>query len=205
MLTYLPPQVIMRRSLRARSDLDESHVASPELTAERARKVERFLMAYYALDIAAFGFTFTPWKVLHFAAAAWAILRIIDIVQVSVNVALFDRIRGREDSKVASRMRLTALAILNYFKLILCFSAIYATGFIGELKGASTPWDALYFSVLTQLTISFGDVTPLGGFRVVAAIQALAGLLFLVLIFARVISALPRIDEVIGQGPRHDA
>ncbi len=161
-------------------------------------------MAYYILDIAALAVMFSGSMTLRFVAAAWAALRIIDIFQVSVNVALFDRVRERQDNKVASRARLTTLAIVNYLELIVCFATIYASGYLGELKGASTPWDALYFSVLTQLTVSFGDITPIGGLRVIAPIQALVGLLFLVLIFARVISALPPIREVMGEG-EHDA
>ena len=201
-LTVLPPQCIMHRVLRNRADLDQAHVNSPELTAERSRRVEMFLVTYYALDVLAFASTFVPSAALHVGAAAWATLRIIDIVQASVNISLFDRLRGREDERVASQARLTTLAIVNYLELIVCFATIYATGLLGDLKGASTPWDALYFSALTQLTVSFGDVMPAAAIRVAAPVQALCGLLFLVLVFARVISALPAIKEVLRDEKR---
>ncbi len=189
--------------LGTRSALDKAVVESVDLTADRARAVELFLMVYYVLDILAFACTFSGCTTLHVAGVVWAILRIVDIIQASVNVVLFDRIRGRKDNRVASQTRLATLAIMNYLEFIVCFAAIYATGLLGELEGASSPWDALYFSVLTQLTISFGDVLPVAAIRIAAPIQALSGLLFLVIIFARIISALPGIKELIGE-ENHD-
>ena len=196
LLAYLPPQVIMRLAVGPRSH----HIKSADWAADRARQVEWFLITYYILDILAFACTFSSSLALRILATGWATLRIVNIVEASVNVALFDRFRGRQDDRVASRTRLVVLAVVNYIELIVCFAAIYASGFIGHLTNASTSWDALYFSVLTQLTVSFGDVLPSGGIRVAAPIQALGGLLFLVLIFARVISALPELQEIIKKG-----
>lgn len=38
-----------------------------------------------------------------------------------------------------------------------------------------TPWEALYFSVVTFTTLGYGDIYPLGSLRFIAAIQALLG------------------------------
>ena len=199
----------MYRVLGARADLGESHVASAALTAKRARQVEYFLIAYFVIDALAFAATFSGSALLRAIAAVWAVLRVIDIVQASVNTAIFDPIRGRGDNKVASQMRLTVLAIGNYIELIFCFATFYAAaGYVGKLTSQPYPtidsWDALYFSALTQLTVSFGDIVPADGFRIVAPVQALLGLMFLVLIFARIISSLPRIGSVLKDGG-HDA
>lgn len=49
---------------------------------------------------------------------------------------------------------------------------IYLDGVVGK------PCEALYFSVVTITTLGYGDFTPLGFSRLLAATEALAGLLF---------------------------
>lgn len=209
-LRLLPPQCVMHWVTGSRSKLDANHVASEEQTVKRSRQVEYFLIAYFVLDVIAFVATFAPQSIWADAALIWAVLRAIDIIQATVNVALFDYIRGRPDNKVASRTRLALLGILNYLELMICFSIVYASFMDSLVVQAHIPrdavsWNALYFSVLTQLTISFGDVTPRGAFRAVAGLQALVGWAFIVLIFARTISALPRIEEVVSPKGKVDA
>lgn len=206
-LRLLPPQCVMHWVTGSRSKLDPLHVASEEQTVKRSREVEYFLIAYFVLDVVAFAATFAPESVWAKVALGWAVLRAIDIVQATVNVALFDYIRGRPDNKVASKTRLALLGMLNYLELMICFSIVYACCTESLVVQEHIPkdalsWNALYFSVLTQLTISFGDVTPKGAFRAVAGLQALVGWAFIVLIFARTISALPRIEEVVS--PKRD-
>ena len=93
--------------------------------------------------------------------------------------------------------RFLVLGFVNFLELIVCFSAIYAFD-LTKLKGAMDPWAALYFSVVTQLTIGYGDLKPLAELRAVAAIQGLSGLSFLALVFTRAITALKAIHEIIA-------
>ena len=60
-----------------------------------------------------------------------------------------------------------------------------------SLHGADRPITAFYFSVITQLTIGYGDVYPMGWMRVLAAAQGLIGAFFAIGVFARAITALP--------------
>ncbi len=65
-----------------------------------------------------------------------------------------------------------------------------------QLAGANDWTDALYFSVVTQLTIGYGDVTPKGIAKAVAAVQALFTFAFTVLLLGRIITVLPRLKSV---------
>ena len=37
-------------------------------------------------------------------------------------------------------------------------------------------WDAVYFSATTWTTLGYGDISPLGGMRLLTSLQALTGL-----------------------------
>jgi hypothetical protein len=63
------------------------------------------------------------------------------------------------------------------------------------LVGAGKPVTGFYLSVITQLTIGYGDVYPTGWLRVVAAIQGLVGALFIILVIARLVASLRPIRE----------
>jgi hypothetical protein len=196
LLKRLPPQCIQSRFLKERSSLTREQLQSKSETARRAKNIEAFVGAYVVLDVAAFLITFTTSGFLRSIGMVWCVLRIIDIVQVTVNVSLFDSLRGRSDHMVASGIRLVVLSFVNFLELITCFATIYAV-FIDDLTNAGGPWDALYFSIITQLTVGYGDLAPCGGLRAVAALQALGGLSFLTLIFVRTIAALPQFRDTL--------
>jgi len=67
---------------------------------------------------------------------------------------------------------------------------IYALNY-HSLYGAGRPITAFYFTIITQLTIGYGDVYPTGWLRVVAAVQGLTAAVFVISVFARAIAALP--------------
>jgi len=65
-----------------------------------------------------------------------------------------------------------------------------------NLKDVYHFYDTFYFSVVTQLTIGYGDIQPLGAAKVVAGVQATVGWALTLLVLARFVSFLPRIlDE----------
>ena len=68
---------------------------------------------------------------------------------------------------------------------------------ISLLHGAGRAATGFYFSVVTQLTIGYGDVYPISVLRVVAVLQGLIGVVFVVLVLARLIASLPRIDSAL--------
>jgi ion channel len=56
-------------------------------------------------------------------------------------------------------------------------------GDVGVLTG-------FYFSFITQLTIGYGDVYPVGWLRYVAVIQGLTAALFVLLVFGKIVASL---------------
>lgn len=73
---------------------------------------------------------------------------------------------------------------LTHVAEIALFAAAYSimgsTG-LGQLSGAyqSTPIDYFYFSIATYSTLGIGDIFPDGAMRMVAGIEALAGLVLI--------------------------
>jgi hypothetical protein len=119
-------------------------------------------------------------------------LRIVEIIQVTVNATLFDALSGRPDELAASRARMLVLSGINFLELVICFGIIYAMN-ITYLHGAGNPLTAFYFSTITQLTIGYGDVYPMGWLRIAVAVQGIMNTLFVVLVFGRLMASFPQI------------
>lgn len=120
-----------------------------------------------------------------------AILRIVDIIQNAANVSIFGQL-GTEYPEVEDITRSLVLLVLNYVELIGWFGLIYL---VCELKNVSSFYDPFYFSVMTQLTVGYGDIKPIRIAKAVAGVQATLGWAMTVLILARFISSLPIIRD----------
>jgi Ion channel len=121
---------------------------------------------------------------LPYVVLVLASLRILTIVRVTMSVVLFD------EGEVASVQRTFILAAINFLELCLCYGLFYALNkklLLGDQIGALT---GFYFSFITQLTIGFGDVHPVGWLRVVAVIQGLTAALFILLVFGTIVASL---------------
>lgn len=129
-----------------------------------------------------------------------ATIRILDIFQSSVNLSVFDQLRTDERVVISSAVRTLVLSFLNYLELLICFGIVYVT-MLEKLDGAAGWLDAIYFSVVTQLTIGFGDIRPVGVARFVASVQGLVSVAFTILILGRIVSVLPRIETVMKHSP----
>jgi hypothetical protein len=186
--------------LRSRSELVGEEITSPELVKRRGRTIELYILGWLAVEVSlvvvsSLG-SLPP--LVGFLFAVVVSVRILEIVQVTVNVTLFDAFMGRSDGTVSSRIRTLVLAGVNFVELFLCFGIIYATNY-KSLMGAGRPITGFYLSIITQLTIGYGDVYPTSWMRLVAAIQGLVGIVFVVLVFGRVIASFQPLKEVFGQ------
>ena len=115
---------------------------------------------------------------------ALAAIKILEIIRVTASVALFD------EGVVASIQRTLILAAINFLELGLCFGFFYALNkelLEGDGVGALT---GFYFSFITQLTIGFGDIHPIGWLCIVAVIQGLTAALFVLLVFGKIVASL---------------
>jgi hypothetical protein len=109
--------------------------------------------------------------------------RIVEIIGRTVDV-----------TDVSSVPRTLALAVINYIELALCFGMIYALNYhCLSGAGAEQPITGFYFSIITQLTIGYGDVHPLW-LRLVVALQGLLTAVFVIFVLARAAAALPITD-----------
>lgn len=190
--------------LKPRSEISPEEVCSDDFTKRRGRAVEFYILAWLGIEAAFAALvcaTKLPLGIRAFVGLVTG-LRIVEIVQVTVNAVVFDRLSGRLDNRVASSARMLVLAFVNFVELCLCFGIVYAMDH-ARLKGAGRGVTSFYFSVITQLTIGYGDVYPTGYLRLVAAIQGVVSLVFVVLVFAQVVNSLPRVktqfDSPLGE------
>ncbi len=166
-----------------------------QATMLRSRRKETYIMAWFAIELALLLFAEfnAVWPL--WIPRVLATIRILDIFQSSVNMSVFDQLRTNERIVISSAVRTLVLSFLNYLELVICFGIVYVT-MIEKLVGADGWMDAIYYSVVTQLTIGYGDVKPLGVARFVTSMQGLVAVAFTILIFGRIVSVLPRIESV---------
>jgi hypothetical protein len=165
----------------------------------RGRRVEAYLCAWLALEAAAMAFGTTcrnPW--VTFAFTALMAGRILDIIQITGNVSLFDRLKiNWRYYYIENTVRTILLSLINYLEFILCFGFIYCVAGRGGrlLRFPESPFDGYYFSGATQLTIGYGDIAPHGWIKYLALFQGFLGFLYALLILGRFIALLPEAPE----------
>ena len=189
--------------LRSRSELTQEEVQCKCFTKRRAHAIEWYMITWLGLELVLVVVSsLGPWPTwVGWLGGLVVASRIIEVIQVTVNATLFDALSGRPEELVSHRIRMIVLAGVNFVELWLCFGVIYAAGYL-SLRGAGRPVTAFYFSIITQLTIGYGDVYPTGWLRVVAATQGLLGILFVILVFGRFIASLPNIRGIFGKNCR---
>jgi hypothetical protein len=180
--------------LESRNALTQSEVQSKILAKARSRAIEHYicccLITEIILVVVACVYSWPTWGMI--LLAILPSLRILEIMQVTVNVTLFDALISHPDELAASHARLLILSGINFLELVICFGIIYAMN-IPYLHGAESPWIAFYFSTITQLTIGYGDMYPMGWLRILVPVQALMNTLFVVLVFGRLMTSFPQI------------
>ncbi len=171
--------------------------AAQTLTIWRSRRIEAYVLSWCAVELGVA-------VVVPGVAGLWLALlllpafRLFEIVQAAVNLNLFDRLRLRgRKHYVATVARTMLLSLWNFFELILCFGIFYSSR-LAMFEKPITSLDAYYFSVITQLTIGYGDIQPVGITRAAAAIQGLLGFVFALFALSRLIAFLPRTEAVLG-------
>ena len=92
-----------------------------------------------------------------------------------------------------SGIRLVLLLILitiTFAIIYLCLSNYCpAHGLVNGEENEISFMDALYFSIITETTLGYGDITPVGFARFLSCIQVIAGLVFAGIAVAKITSA----------------
>ena len=162
----------------------------------RASKVDMYVIIWFILLVICALLVLLPYSFTRWLSAILSLYRVFDIIVAAVNITLLDRLRlGKTVHYVSSVERSLFLSLWNFFEIILCFGVVYSAS-INFLKGANGFFDAYYFSVITQLTIGYGDVLPLGHLKLLSMIQGLIGLVFGLLVLGRFVSLLPVIQSL---------
>lgn len=169
-------------------------------TKTRSHRVDLYIFIWFMVELmAVVTLCLVGWRPTYLILVVRILgaLRIIDIIQVNVNIVLFDRLRIEKDYYMASLVRTIVLTMLNYFQMLVWFGLIYCT-ILNDLKNANDWTDAFYFSIITQLTIGYGDIAPLRSAKLIAVGQGIIGFFFMVLILARFITILPKVKTLLG-------
>lgn len=169
----------------------------------RAKRVDLFICGCIAVEF--LGVIAGSTSVGHTTVIRWffvivVILRLIDIIQVNINLSFFDVLRtGKDYHYMASVVRSIINVMINYFEIILCYGILY--GYCESHLDKTRDWmDAFYFSAITQVTVGFGEVMPRGALRWLTVSQFLLGYFFTALIIGRFISLLPQSRTIAGDG-----
>lgn len=197
-LSRLSPERFIALS---RVDIQNRHQdfeARQQASRRRGRIIELYLVLWYLLEtlvILALWLKPTGWMVA--LGLTLMLVRILDILQITVNIAIFDRMRLLwRDHYHESVPRSLILSVLNYIELMVCFGALYmGLSTMNQLIGAVSTLDAFYYSAVTQLTIGYGDIKPHGFAKVVSVCQGFISYLFTILILSRMVNMLPEIQS----------
>ncbi|WP_321912369.1 potassium channel family protein [Paraburkholderia sp. J11-2] len=120
--------------------------------------------------------------------------RVFEIVETVININLFDPVRNGVANHVASVPRMVILGMWNWFEVAICFAIFYGSSWAHFVYGnaeSATSGHGLYFSVVTQLTIGYGDVSPIHATQFAAALQGLIGFLLGMIMLSRIVAFLP--------------
>lgn len=71
---------------------------------------------------------------------------------------------------------------------ILSSSPVHGLTTIAALPPHEQFWNSFYFSIITATTVGYGDITPLGFSRIVAALESLTAFTLFALLVAKLVS-----------------
>jgi len=198
-ILFIPTRSLIHSGLHDLNEPAEKESYIIERMRHRAQHVDLYIVSCILAEIAlGIILPLTDSVLLRVIIQVLMALRIVDIAQANINLNIFDRLRFAESTHVTiSVTRNLIIAAITYSELMLAFALLYAS-MPNNLHGIGHLYDCLYFSMVTQLTIGYGDIHPVGAARYLATAQGFIGLFFSLLIVGRFISLLPAAKTVFG-------
>ncbi len=163
LLRYLPPQVFIEPRPQHQNRIQGLTTGEREKAINRRmRIVDLIVISYSAIYILIFIFIL-PLNHSHCLKCLVLViltLRLIDIIQVNINIVLFDRLRIKQpDPYIYSAIRSIILVSYNFLEIAIIFGFYYALIRPENLVcHISSTLDNFYFSFISQLTIGYGDI-----------------------------------------------
>ena len=172
---------------------DDTHMET--ITKQRGRWIDWYVLCWLFL-LTVFALLAPEAKgCIAFFCVAVPLFRVFDILQTAVNMTLFDHLRIPKRHSVSGITRTLFLSLWNYLEIVFSFGIVYSVLW-PQIKYATRPLHGYYLSVITQLTIGYGDLQPLGSVRIIAPLQGIVGFVFAILVIARFVMLMPRIGSV---------
>jgi hypothetical protein len=182
-------------ALKPHGSITAADVADESFVVRRATALEWYILGWVALEGALVAALLAGGIVPEWGRPLLYLLvgvRIVEILQKAFSVTVFARLSRRTDDSIVSAPRMVFLAFVNFAELAACFGTVYALD-LAKLHGADGVVAAYYFSLITQLTIGFGDIVPTGYLRLVVVLHGAVAVAFFTLVFARLMTALPEL------------
>lgn len=108
-------------------------------------------------------------------------------------VGLFSYLRRATtitDGHLFTAISIYLLLAMLWFAMYSAITAVQPGSFQHAAAGATSQADLLYFSLATLTTLGYGDIVPLGGeLRMLATLEAAAGVLYVAITVALLVSA----------------
>ncbi len=189
-----------------RRDYGAERNPTPADISRWTRRVEFCVLGWWVGSVASYLTIYYHWWYIWYLCGVAMVCRVVNIVSFNLRVALVETTRSRSGAAlhlVISAKRSVILGFANFCELIICFGGLYAA--FPDLiavpgDGAKDIVTFIYLSVITQLTIGYGDVSPLGWMRLVVGLQGLSGLLLITLTIGRFVSLIRFVEY--GVRPR---
>ncbi len=192
---YLSPANLLFGTRTRAHEMGKDEEKFREVTVKRGRKIDGYVLCWFVvllLCAVAAADSREPFKAL---IIFLPVLRIFDIMQVAINMVVFDHLRTTRKHSVSSVTRTLVMGLWNFVEMVIAFGILYSA-IMPQIENAKTWFDPYYFSVITQLTIGYGDLTPIGVARMVTAVQGIVGVVYVVMMLSRFVSLMPRIGSV---------
>ncbi|MDF3076834.1 MAG: potassium channel protein [Sphingobacteriaceae bacterium] len=128
--------------------------------------------------------TFFPFFVLINGLSARTVFLFLTVyLLIETFIVIFNRIFVSEHYEGEGYKRSLLLLFFNFVEVVLSFAVIYSTGMYLN-KPPNDYIDALYFSMMTEATVGYGDIHPVNSTgKLLVMGQALTSIAFLVLFF----------------------